>query len=82
MANNRPNLKLPVSDYMRATNAPMYSEYPTGGDYGYTYWWARGLGSTMNSSKSVITVSPDCAATQTNVDDKAYGVVPLFRVDL
>lgn len=81
-ASNVQYLKLPVSDYMRATNAPTYSTTATGGDYGYTYWWVRGLGSSMNSSKAVMTVSPGSSATQTNADSMAYGVVPVFRVDL
>lgn len=80
-ASNRKYLSLPVSDYMRATGMPMYSQYPTGGDYGYTYSWARGfIGSTP---KGISVIGTDASAASLNADEQmAYGVVPVFRVDL
>lgn len=77
---NQKYLSLPVSDYMRATGMPMYDQYPTGGDYGYTYSWARGF--TGSTSKAISAIGPSSASSM-NADEKmAYGVVPVFRVDL
>ena len=76
---NQKYLSLPVSDYMRATGMPMYTQTPTGGDYGYTYSWARGFTST---TKGISAIGPNAGASSMNADVEAYGVVPVFRVDL
>ena len=76
---NQKYLSLPVSDYMRATGMPMYSTELHGGDYGYTYSWARGIEGTM--PKRVTAIGPSSSASL-NADVEAYGVVPVFRVDL
>lgn len=78
---NQQYLKLPVSDYMRATGMPMYNTVPTGGEYGYTYSWARGV--TGSTPKGVAVIGTNAGAASMNANESmAYGVVPVFRVDL
>ncbi len=77
---NQTYLKLPVSDYMRATGMPMYTTELNGGDYGYTYSWARGF--TGSTPKGITAIDVKSGIAGLNADEMAYGVVPVFRVDL